>query len=66
MAHFSDHDHSVPMEGVEAFKKAHPEVDIHIYNADHGFNCDHRGAYNEAAAKQARERTLGFFASQLA
>ncbi len=66
MAHFSDHDHSVPMEGVEAFRKAHPEVDVHIYNADHGFNCDHRGAYNEAAAKQARERTLGFFASQLA
>ncbi len=66
MAHFSDHDHSVPMEGVEDFEKAHPEVAVHIYNADHGFNCDHRGAYNEAAAQLARERTLGFFASQLA
>jgi carboxymethylenebutenolidase len=54
------------MEGVEAFRKAHPEVDVHIYNADHGFNCDHRGAYNEAAAKLASERTLGFFANQLA
>ena len=66
MAHFSDHDHSVPMEGVEAFKKVHPEVEVHIYNADHGFNCNDRGAYNEAAAQLARERTLGFFASQLA
>ena len=65
MAHFSDHDHSVPMEGVEAFKKVHPEVEVHIYNADHGFNCNDRGAYNEAAAQLARERTLGFFASQL-
>ena len=31
--------------------------------ADHGFNCDHRSAYNETAAPLARERTLGFFAS---
>ena len=65
MAHFSDHDHSVPMEGVEAFKQAHPAVEVHVYNADHGFNCVQRGAYNEAAAHLARERTLGFFASKL-
>jgi carboxymethylenebutenolidase len=66
MAHFSDHDHSVPMDGVNAFMKAHPEVEAHIYAADHGFNCDQRGAYNEDAAKLARERTLAFFAKQLA
>ena len=29
--------------------------------AGHGFNCDDRGSYNEAAAKDAFERTLGFF-----
>jgi carboxymethylenebutenolidase len=65
MAHLSDHDQSVPMAGVEAFKKAHPKVETHLYNADHGFNCDQRGAYNEAAAKQAKERTLAFFAKHL-
>ena len=65
MAHFSDHDHSVPMEGVEAFHKAHPEVETHVYNADHGFNCDQRGAYNADAAKLAMERTLAFFAKNL-
>ena len=66
MAHFSDHDHSVPMEGVTAFMAAHPQVQAHIYAADHGFNCDQRGAYNEPAATLARSRTLAFFASHLA
>ena len=29
--------------------------------AGHGFNCDDRGSYNEAAAKDAFTRTLGWF-----
>ena len=39
---------------------------VHIYAANHGFNCDQRGSYNEAAATKARERTLAFFADKLA
>ena len=66
MAHLSDHDHSAPMEGVNALIKAHPEVEVHIYNADHGFNCDQRGAYNAEAAKLAKDRTLAFLAANLA
>jgi carboxymethylenebutenolidase len=66
LAHFSDRDQSVPMDGVKAFVKAHPEVEVHVYAADHGFNCDQRGAYDEAAAKLARERTLAFLAAKLA
>jgi carboxymethylenebutenolidase len=66
MAHFGDQDHWIPMEGIEAFAKAHPEVEVHVYPANHGFNCDQRGAYNEAAAKLARERSLAFFAAKLA
>ncbi len=65
MAHLSDHDHSAPMEGVNKFIKAHPEVEVHIYNADHGFNCDQRGAYNADAARLARDRTLAFLAKHL-
>ena len=66
MAHFGDQDHWIPMEGIEAFKKAHPEVEVHVYPANHGFNCDQRGSYNEAAAQTARERSLAFFAARLA
>jgi carboxymethylenebutenolidase len=65
MTHFGDQDHWIPMAGIEAFKKAHPEVEVHVYPASHGFNCDQRGSYNEAAAKLARERSLAFFAAKL-
>ena len=66
LAHFGDQDHWIPMEGIEAFKKAHPEVDVHVYAAHHGFNCDQRASYNEEAASLARERTLAFLADKLA
>ena len=65
MAHFGDQDHWIPLDTVEAFKQAHPEVEVHIYQANHGFNCDQRGSYNEAAANLARERTLAFFAKHV-
>ena len=66
MAHFGNRDKHISLESVEAFKRAHPEVEVHIYDADHGFNCDQRGSYDAPAAKLARERTLAFFAKHLA
>jgi carboxymethylenebutenolidase len=65
MAHFGARDKHIPLEGVEAFKRAHPEVEVHVYEADHGFNCDQRGSHDAAAAKLARERTLAFFSRHL-
>lgn len=65
LAHFGERDHWIPMETVEAFKKAQPGVEVHVYAADHGFNCDQRGSHDAAAAKLARERTLAFFAKHL-
>lgn len=65
MAHFGNQDHWIPLDSVEAFKKAQPGVEVHIYEANHGFNCDQRGSYNEAAAKLAKQRTLDFFAKHL-
>jgi carboxymethylenebutenolidase len=66
LAHFGNKDHWILLDTVEAFKLAHPKVAVHIYEADHGFNCDQRGSYNEAAAKLALERTHAFFAKHLA
>lgn len=66
MAHFGEKDHYIPMDGVNAFAAAHPEVTVHAYAADHGFNCDQRGSYNQPAADLARDRTLAFFADKLA
>ncbi|GAA4346616.1 dienelactone hydrolase family protein [Variovorax defluvii] len=66
LAHFGNNDHWIPLDTVEAFKKAHPEVEVHVYECGHGFNCDQRGSYDAGAAKLARERTLAFFAKHLA
>lgn len=61
IAHFGERDSYITVDSVRAFSQAHPEVQVHLYDADHGFNCDQRGSYDEAAALQARERTLAFF-----
>lgn len=65
LAHFGDQDHWIPLDTVEAFRQAHPEVEVQVYNANHGFNCNERGSWDAAAAKLARERTLAFFARHL-
>jgi carboxymethylenebutenolidase len=66
LAHFAEEDKWIPLDTVEAFKKAHPEVEVHTYAAHHGFNCDQRGAWHAPSAQLARERTLAFFAKHLA
>ncbi len=65
MAHFGEQDAHITMDTVRAFEAAHPEVEVLVYNANHGFNCDQRGSYDEAAAKLAKERTLAFFAKHV-
>lgn len=59
--HFGKHDHGIPLEVAEKVKALHPEVEVYIYEAGHGFNSDRRTDYNEACAKLARERTLALF-----
>jgi carboxymethylenebutenolidase len=60
MLHFGERDQHIPVASVEEFKKVHPTLPVHIYAADHGFNCDQRGSYDAPAAKLARERTVEF------
>ena len=62
LCHFGEKDHYITLDTVEAFKKAQPQVEVQIYHADHGFNCDQRGSYDAPSAALARERTLAFFA----
>ena len=65
MLHFGDQDAHIPLSDVDKIKAANPGVPVHVYNADHGFNCDHRASYDEASAKVALERTLAFFGEHL-
>ena len=66
LSHFGERDHSIGLDTVRAFAQAHLEVDVRLYPADHGFNCDQRGAYDAPAAALALERSLAFFAEHLA
>ena len=61
MSHFGEKDTHITVDSVKAFEKAHPEVEVHLYAADHGFNCDQRGAYDAGAAATALERSLYHF-----
>lgn len=65
MAHFAEEDKWIPLDSVEAFQKAHPQVQVFTYAAHHGFNCDQRGSWHAPSAQLARERTLAFFAKHL-
>jgi len=60
MAHFGERDSMIPVAGVRELAAGHPEAQVFVYAADHGFNCDQRGSYDAAAAKTARERTVAF------
>jgi len=61
MMHFGELDSHIPLSDVDKIKSALPNVEVHVYEADHGFNCDHRGSYDAKSAEIARERTIGLF-----
>ncbi|HSF15486.1 MAG TPA: dienelactone hydrolase family protein [Vicinamibacteria bacterium] len=65
LMHFGTRDASIPLSDVEAIRKAHPQATVHLYDADHGFNCNYRPQFDQSASTLARERTLAFFASHL-
>ena len=60
LAHFGETDAHIPVDGVRKFAAAHPESQVLIYPANHGFNCDQRGSFDAPSAKLARERTIAF------
>lgn len=66
MTHFGKTDPLIPLDTVEAFAKAHPQVTTHLYDAGHGFNCNERGSFHAESAALARERTRDFLARHLA
>lgn len=66
MFHFGGLDSHITPDIVQQHRDKLPDMDVFVYpEADHGFNCDRRGSYNETAAKQAWTRTTAFFAEQL-
>jgi carboxymethylenebutenolidase len=65
LLHFGEKDTHIPIAGVKDVAAAHPDVEVHIYPADHGFNCDQRDSYDAPSAALAWRRTLEFLKKHL-
>lgn len=65
LAHFGKQDQHIPLATVEAFARAQPAVELHLYDAGHGFHCDQRGSFDARAAELARARTQAFLERHL-
>jgi carboxymethylenebutenolidase len=65
LCHFGERDASIPLEAVDQLRRMHPDATVHLYPADHGFNCDHRATWEPESARLARERTLAFLTEHL-
>lgn len=63
--HFGEHDAGIPLDDVDRIRKTFPDTPVYMYDAGHGFNCDHRASYDESSCRTARQRTLDFFAKHL-
>jgi carboxymethylenebutenolidase len=63
--HYALRDAHISEADREAVRAANPQAGFHVYDADHGFNCDARATWHEPSAKLALERTLAFFAQHV-
>lgn len=63
--HFGARDAHIPLADVERIKHLLPDVPVYVYDAEHGFNCDHRSSYHAASAALARQRTVDFFQTHM-
>ncbi len=67
---FGGQDALIPVDQVDAIRAALEsggiDHEIVVYDdADHGFHCDQRASFNEAASKDAWERVVALFAQEL-
>ena len=65
LLHFADNDSFVPADAADQVRAHYPDLPVHSYAANHGFNCDQRPDYDEESAKLAMARTLAFFAEHV-
>jgi carboxymethylenebutenolidase len=63
LMHFGERDPLATLEHAGQLRTAHgAQVEIQVYPASHGFNCDEIPNYHEASAAAALRRTLDFLA----
>ncbi len=65
LAHFGESDRLIDVDGARHLASTHRGVQVFVYRAGHGFNCDQRSSYEPTAASEARARTLDFLRQHL-
>lgn len=65
ITHFGRHDAHIPVDGVEAFARARPDVPTYLYDAGHGFARANSDDYNAAADALAWQRMMDLFEQAL-
>lgn len=64
--HYGTEDHVASADKIALIRERYPDVPVYVYEgAGHGFNCDARADYDEAAADLALERTRSFLAQHI-
>jgi len=69
LMHFGGRDSHIPADAVKSVAERFGDrdnVEIHVYpDAEHGFNCSHRGSYHQRSSVEAHGHTLLFLAENL-
>ena len=65
MFHYGLKDTHISAEDRAKVAAANPDAPLYEYEADHGFNCDRRGAFDAPSAAMAWQRTLAFLGEHI-
>ena len=67
LLHLAEKDKRLDPQDLEFLRDNHPTVPVHLYPADHGFDCadPRRRVHDASCAAQAQERTLAFISQHL-
>jgi carboxymethylenebutenolidase len=65
LLHFGERDALISREDIAAIRREHPEVEVFVYPAGHGFNCTDRADHDPESAALALTRTRAFLEQHL-
>jgi len=60
LMHFGELDPRIPAADIATILRHNPDIEVHTFPADHGFNCDHRKEWHAPSAARALALTMEF------